>query len=242
VTEEHAGIWVPRRDQLGISDSVHFIERPFKTKPTHPEWRAFIAHLEAIVERYKFELVIFDTLGALWPVIDENSASETQAALMPLHALTSRGAAVLLVHHFRKSGGEEASASRGSGAICGFADVIVEFRRLNAKNRADRKRLLTTYGRLPQTELVIELSEDGTVYTSRGDKSDANQSDRLEAIEAILAHEPPGMSVDEVLEALEEPKPGKRTTAADLHRGVDLGRWRFAGEGKRNDPFRYWRG
>ncbi len=51
---------------------------------------------------------------------------ETTAALVPLHAITEAGAAVVIVHHPRKSDGAQGTAARGSGAISGFVDIIAD--------------------------------------------------------------------------------------------------------------------
>jgi hypothetical protein len=109
------------------------------------------------------DLVIFDTLANLWPVRDENSAAEVGAALSQFHRITS-GRAVLAVHHLRKSDGAEGTGSRGSGALAGFADIILELRRQKAAyDPGQRKRVLSGYGRYDAIppEWVIELGEEG---------------------------------------------------------------------------------
>jgi hypothetical protein len=56
-----------------------------------------------------------------------------------------RGRAVLLSHHIRTSDGWEGTAARGSGALAGFVDVLVEMRR--AKFARPTVRVLSGYGR-----------------------------------------------------------------------------------------------
>jgi hypothetical protein len=242
ISEEPDRLWPDRRDALGIQDNVHFMIRPLRVKPSPADWLAFLLHVKGHAERQRYDLVIFDTLGAYWPVIRENDAGEVQAALMPLRLLTELGGSVLLVHHFRKGDGQEATGSRGSGAICGFVDIIVEMRRFQGQNRQDRKRVLTAYGRYSGTpdELVIALSEDGLSYSTHGDRREAREKDLMQSIDCLLPAGDPGMTVDEVLEGWQtEPKPGKRTLAGLLKYGADDGRWRVSGTGKKGDPFRY---
>ncbi len=48
------------------------------------------------------------------------------AALLPLQRLTNRGVSVLVQHHPRKRDTAAGLAARGSGALSGFTDVLVE--------------------------------------------------------------------------------------------------------------------
>ena len=72
----------------------------------------------------------------------------------------------------------EGQASRGSGALPGFVDIIVELRRFNPSQRDDTRRVLTTYSRFEEShpEKVIDLTDDG--YIDCGSKHDAARADR----------------------------------------------------------------
>jgi hypothetical protein len=162
-------------------------------------------------------------------------------ALAPLHLITEAGAAVLLAHHPRKSDGKEGKASRGSGALPGFADIIIEMRRSSGK---DRQRVLTGYSRFDETppELVIELAEDGGSYQSLGSKPEADRKARWTSITEILPGDPQGKTVEELLELWpDEKKPSKRTLGQDLNQGAEATLWSMSGAGRRGDPFRFWR-
>lgn len=242
VSEESAGLWRRRRDDLGIGDHVHLLSRPFKVRPKLAQWEGFILAVAELVRANGYGVVVFDTLPSLWPVFDENNASEVIAALTPIHAITEAGAAVLLTHHPRKGDAGEGQASRGSGALPGFVDVILELRRYTPDDREDRRRTLTGYSRFDETpaEIVIELGDDG--YRVVGSKADARQADRLDAIGELLSSDGPGVTADELRESWPEGgtvKPGKRTLQLDLQAGARSGRWVQFGTGKRNDPHRY---
>ena len=144
VTEEDEKIWSTRRDELLIGDHVAVCVRPFTSKPTEAQWQALIDNLASDVERHRFDLVIFDTLSKMWPCEDENHAGQVEKALMPLWKLTRAGAAILLVHHVRKSGGEEFVGSRGSGGLPSFVEILMEFRRANPSGT---QRLISAVGR-----------------------------------------------------------------------------------------------
>jgi hypothetical protein len=159
VSEEGEQHWVRRRDQLQIGDHAGFYLQPFKAKPNGEDWTRFVVQLAEDVEKYHFDLVVFDTLAKLWPVREENDAGEVDDALMHLWKLTRAGAGVLLIHHLRKSGGAEYTGSRGSGALSAFPDIVMELTRFDATDAKSRKRALRAKGRYDETpdELVIEL-------------------------------------------------------------------------------------
>ncbi len=242
VTEENGGLWRRRRDDLGIGDHVHLLPRPFRVRPKLALWESFTLHVADLVAGSGYRLVVFDTVPSFWPVTKENDASEVIAALTPLHAVADAGTAVLLTHHPRKGDAGEGQASRGSGALPGFVDVIVELRRYAPGERSDRRRTLTAYSRFDETptEAVIELGDDG--YRCVGTQADAKQADRLDAIPDLLPHDPPGVTAEDLLKSWPDTgpaKPGKRTLQLDLKRGAELTRWLLAGTGTRGDPLRY---
>lgn len=242
VSEEGQGLWSGRRDDLGIGDHCEFICRPFKGRPGDRGWLSFVDHLARLVAERRFGLVVFDTLPSMWCVQDENDAAKVLSALTPLNAITEAGAAVLLVHHPRKGDGGEGMAARGSGALPGFADVILELRRFAPGERADRRRTLTAYSRFDDTpaDAVVELTDDG--YRSVGSRADARQTDRLAALADMLPTEGPGATVQELRAAWPDggiPKPGQRTVALDLKAGAVEGRWKASGTGRKGDPLRY---
>lgn len=242
VTEEPHGMWSRRRDDLGIGDHAHCMARPFMAKPNHPQWQDFIRHIVALVQEHKYGLIVFDTIGAVAPYQNENDASEMISTLLPLQAIADTGAAVLLVHHPRKGDGQEGQASRGSGALTGFVDCIIELRRYSRTDRADCRRTLTTYSRLDGSppETVVELTADG--FVNLGSRGDVNQADRGELILDILPSELPGMTVEQIKEAWDEQDatpPSKSTLRRTLESGFNKARWLRAGAGTRGDPFTY---
>ncbi len=242
ISEESEGQWAQRRERLDLRDHVFFVIRPFTVKPTFAEWLRFLAYVHAWSQEHLADLVVFDTLANLWPVRDENDASQVQAALMPLHRISNQGTGVLLVHHLRKGDGAEATAARGSGALAAFVDIILELRRFNAKDRQDRKRVLTGYSRFDETpnELVVELAEDGVDYTAHGSRLEASREDRAGVLAELLPDTLPGWTEKEILEAWpNEPPIARRTLLKDLAHGHQKGLWKRTGTGRKNDPYRY---
>jgi len=240
VTEESAAKWKRRAEKLGIPHGFHdIIARPFKKRATWEEWERLVSHLAHLVAERGYSLVVLDALPNLWPVVKENEAGEVLQALRPLVAVTEAGAAVLMVRHPRKSDGEEATAGRGSGAIDGFVDVIVEFRRYRPEEREDTRRVFSVYSREEPFELVADF--DGTTYIALGSKKDVRQEERFAALLSVLPSQPPGLTYGEVREAWPtEPRPGLATIKADLARLLKEGRVAREGEGVSGRPFRWW--
>jgi hypothetical protein len=242
ITEEPADLWIERRDGLGIGDHVEALIRPLRGRPSCKEWLAFIDNWAALTAERQYQLVVIDPLPNFWPVWDENDAAQVIAALTPLRCLTDAGAAVLLNMHPRKSDGAEGTAPRGSGALSAFPDILIEMRRMCPADHRDRRRVLTGLSRYRETpaELVIELSAEGDQYTALGDRAEAKGRLRSEQIDAVLPDADPGLTADEVLDALPDvKKPGKRSLEIVLSEGVNENRWLVSGEGKKGDPHRY---
>ena len=227
VSEESPAVWAERRDRLGLTGCVSLLSRPFFQRPTPEDWSAFMLHLANVLANDPADLVVFDTLVDLWPVKDENNATDVQGALQPLRRLAD-GRAVLLVHHLRKSDGGEGTGSRGSGALAGFVDVLVELRRAGrAADPGGAKRVLTAVGRASgvPAEWAVELDEEAGVYrgTDMGDPSALLR----EAIrKALFAAGPEGLTAKGVCESLppEWQRNEKRLREA-LSAGLGAGDW-----------------
>lgn len=241
ISEESAALWATRREEIGIGPYVHVVLRPFFLKPDHALWRELIQRICMWIEKEKYDLVIFDTIASVWPVVDENDAGQVMSAVMPLSAITRTGAAVVLVHHPKKGDSGEAQASRGSGALPGAVDIIVEMRRYAAEDVNDTRRVLRAYSRFDGTpaEVVLNYGEEG--YTVVGGKADVTSADRVAKIVKLLPHEAPGWTPEEVLENWSDgPKPGIRCLEKALLAGTGKN-WHRSGAGKKSDGYRYWR-
>jgi len=174
-------------------------------------------------------------------VVDENAAGEVSQAVACMRELCRAGAGVLAVHHPRKSGGENGTAVRGSGALPGAVDVIVELRQYASDDEADRRRVLTCRGRFEDhpPETVAELGTDG-VYRIIGDRTEARRADLAETILSILPGEGVGLTVEEVCEAWPGGKPpGLRNMRSTLNQGFSRDFWHRQGTGNKGDPYRY---
>src|SRR5437879_2901396 len=77
-------------------------------------------------EREKIDLLVIDGLANLSPMRSENETGEMLKTLQPLDALTARGMSVWISHHPSKGRARRGQAARGSGALSGFVDIILE--------------------------------------------------------------------------------------------------------------------
>ena len=242
VAEEGRALWARRRDELGIGDNVHFLVRPFKGRPSRKQWKSLVGFIAERVRTNEHKVVAFDTWQSISPCHDENDATAMMEALLPLHQITEAGAAILLIHHPRKGEAGEGQASRGSGALPGFVDIIVELRRYDAQQANNPRRVLRGLSRFDETpaEVVLELREDG--YHQVGSKAEVKHEDRIEVVEEILGDATVPMTVEEIYGAWPENgimRSGIRTLRGDLNIGTKEKRWHRTGGGKKNDPFRY---
>lgn len=251
VTEEHESVWAERRDHLVIGDHAHAVVRPFAGKPDTPRWLNFLTDLGRSLRADPADLVVFDTLSPLWPVRDENDAAKVQECLQPLHSV-AEDVAILIVHHLRKSDGQEATASRGSGALTSFVDIILELRRFNPSDPRDRKRVLTGTGRYLGTpdELVIELTAGGPTatgvltmgsYVAHGDRAAVSRRDIKQALQDVLPRTAPGLTADQIADSWPDGPPPRRQRLLDaLRQGAEEGLWVYDGEGRKGSPHLYW--
>lgn len=242
VTEEGKGLWANRREEIGIADNCEFVVRPFKGRPTEKAWRSFLRVIADAVKDGQFDIVVFDTWQTMTPCPDENDAAKMMAALTPLHEITEAGAAVLLIHHPRKSEGSQGQASRGSGALPGFVDIIVELRRHDPTRQDDTRRKLTGLSRFDETpkEVVLELRDDG--YHTLGDALEAQRLDCMSVVDSMLTEVEKPLTVEAVRDNWQDssgPKPGLRSLRDLLNKGAKAERWIRTGEGKKGSPYLY---
>jgi DNA-binding transcriptional ArsR family regulator len=234
VTEEPRGKWLERREALNLADHVHIISRPFPKRPNHAEWHAFTSHITRLVTEHGYDLVVFDSLPNLWCVHDENDASETVTALLPLQAIATAGCAVLLLRHPRKSDGGQATAGRGSGAIAGFVDIIIEMRRYDPDQLQDTRRVLSVYSRYEPYEVVIRWNGDGeyeTLGTPGAYSAEAQRELLLEALAELGT-----ATTGELAKAVELPH---STASKRLSELEAAGRVVRSGGGRKGDPHRW---
>jgi AAA domain len=193
---------------------------------------AKVEALKNFVVENEIGLVVIDSLSRFWRLENENDNAQVMKELSPLLDIAHEtNATVLLIHHERKSGGEDGRGIRGGSALFGAVDQAILLERLVGK--PSNKRILKTIGRYDSPpEIIIELREND--YETVGTPAELSEAGRLEKVKAVLttAYE----TVDVIMD-----KAGEKRWATDraLMTLVDRGKAERKGTGKRNDPCLY---
>jgi hypothetical protein len=243
VSEEDRSMWAHRNAKLGFGPNLGLFCRPFQALPTMADFLALMDRLMELRASRGVDLVVFDPIALLLPIRNENSAVSMHRAVAPLRRLTDAGVAVLLSHHPSKKGiGKERQSSRGSGALTGFADILLELR-LVSNDLHDRRRTLHCYSRNEGTPpvTVIELNREGTEYRVLPEESLTELPDYWPILQAILRDAPGKRTRKEILAEWGDDVPPPRP--------LTLWRWLDAlcerellvceGSGNYKDPYRY---
>jgi hypothetical protein len=245
VSEEAAADWDARCRQLALGPNVRFLCRPFPgARPGDAQWLALVAGLEALHRQEALDLVVLDALAALLPGAAETCAARLLDCLLPLQALAGRGPAVWLLHHPAKGRPADGQAARGSGALSGFADVVMEMSCYRRARSRDRRRRICAYSRYAQTprHLILELNADGSDYLVRTDASGSPLAQPWPEMRRILAEASDKLTQQTILErwSEEEGAPERTTLWRWLKRAARQGVVCCSGSGIRGDPFRFW--
>ena len=220
VSEESEGIWVRRRDDIGLSKNIAIVSKPTTQRLKNAQWAELMQLIEVYCKKEEIGLVIFDTLSTFWPVQDESSNSQIEEAMLPLNILLKDNISVMLIHHFRKSGGEHGTATRGGGALGSRADILCELSRLEGDSNSNQ-RIIRSIGRFDETpsELVVELTDSG--YISKGTKSDATKEGKLEQLMTLFSqHEGKELTIRDLIDAWDEESLGKAPNDRSMRRYV----------------------
>jgi hypothetical protein len=240
ISEEHPTLWKWRQRELGFAGDL--LARPFRGLPEKDEWEALVDTLALWALEGRYNVIILDPLASQAPIRQENDSGEMLEAITPLRRITDAGAALLLVHHVRKSAGAHGTAGRGSSALQGFVDIILELSAY-AEAREDTRRKLTAYSRMAVTppEVVLQLTGDNH-YEMLGLTADFTLEKRDQIVRDILTQAEVPLTREEILEGWPVGpvmRPCARTLLNDLQRGSSAGTLCTVGRGFRADPFRY---
>lgn len=202
-----------------------------------PSWAELVAGSVQECQRIGARLLVVDTF-AYWaslPKEAEKDAGAAQAAMQPLIDATRDGLAVLVPLHQRKGGGEDGEGIRGSGAIAGVADVLLELERCKRPN----ERALLALSRYPSTpgSLIIERDQATGAWAAiaEGERVDARSLGDRRAILGALEN-------DEALTRAElETATGAPALQwhAQLDALIEEGLVQRTGAGVKGDPYRF---
>jgi hypothetical protein len=239
VSEESPALWVERGRKTPFGADVRWLCRPFVAKPNREEWFGLVHHLEQLTSGVR-SLIVIDPLAMVLPGFNENNAGTIIDSLAPLYRLATAGHAVLLLHHPRKGRTLE---PRGSGAITGMVDILIELDAVQNEAEHPNRRWLRARGRVDGVvrERLIELNAEHTDYLEV-DPEAADLTDGWPVIEWVLSDATSKSTRKEILKSWPEmrEKPHPASLWKWLERAVSDGRLQRDGEGRPHKPFRYW--
>jgi len=238
VTEQTQGSFreaLSRAGLIGRGDELRLV---FRREVGAMRWRDLIAAVVADAKRDGYGLLVIDTLGKLAGIVEENAAGEASAAMLPLQDAAHDGLAVLVCRHERKGGGEVGESGRGSSAISGDVDVILQLRRPEG-NQPNTRRVIESLSRYDETpeKVVVELTDEG--YLMLGDSEDVALSDALRIVSGLIGGEngqKRKWTLDELADEGEIPRTNVRRAIRELKARGEV---QESGSGKRGDPYRY---
>lgn len=231
VSEETAGTLAHK---LPAIDSIRVLTRDAVwPKPT---WAELVEGSIDEAVRIGAALLVVDTLPywASLPPEAEKDAGAAQAAIQPLVNATREGLAVLVPLHQRKGGGEDGEGVRGSGAIAGTADIVLELERV--KN--PRERALLALSRYPSTPGSLLITRDpttgGWAAIAEGERADARSiADRQAILTALADAELTRAELEEATGAPERQWHGQLDTL------IAEGNVQRTGAGRKGSPYRF---
>jgi hypothetical protein len=203
-----------------------------------------LKELEAFITRRGIGLVVVDSLGKFWTgVRDWSDKSQITTVSIPLLEVARRTrCAFVLVHHNRKSGGEDGLEAAGSHEIAASMDIMISMSRCGRpglagqSDRQDPSRLLRVTGRfmdLVPPSMVIELTDLG--YQNLGSPGRVKRKSERAAVLAVLTTEPKTS-----VQVAEETGLSGQAARTVLKLLVSEHAILRSASGKRSDPYTYW--
>lgn len=216
VSEESEHHWVQRQKKLDFKNPIRIWCSPLSHKLSNKEWEDFVLDVKNLCNALKIKFVIFDTISKFWSVRQENEAADMDAAFLPLNILKMDGFAVLVIHHFRKSGGEYGQGARGSSVFGATPDCLVDFMRVDDGHPSLRK--IKAVGRFPNTPEDITIEYTGKFYQPSGSLKTIKELEQIsyliDLITEITQENGVGATAQDIYEAWNEDNgkvPAKRT-------------------------------
>jgi hypothetical protein len=243
VSEESPAQWYERSRKLAFGPHACWFCRPFRGRPSPAEWVGLLDRLAELRQSHGLDLVVIDPLASFLPGRGEGDAGTMLDALLPLTRLTALGVSVLVLHHPRKGDPAPGQAARGSGALSGFADILIEMRHYRRAGDGDRRRRLQAFSRFDATprQLVIELAAEGTDYLAHGDFLAEEFTRGWETLKGVLAEAEWKLTRQKIAQRWPSlPPPADATLWRWLNVATERGLVCRDGSGSRASAYRYW--
>jgi hypothetical protein len=247
LTEEARTSFMAALKRAGIADAsdfhILFWRETHQVHDRGSELSAWEQVMDKAVRHAKqvgAKLLVVDTFAQFAKLTGdkENSAGDVLMAMRPIQKARDEDLAVLVIRHERKGGGSVGESGRGSSALSGAVDIILQLKSPEGRH-ADTHRKIDALSRFDETppQTTIALTEDG--YQVLGETGAVAVPVAMKQILACL----PLDSADAFsMEQLRERTGLARTTLqAALSQLQEDGTIDRLGSGKKGDAHRYWR-
>jgi hypothetical protein len=243
VSEEAVELWAVRRRSIPIGPHVRLVSRPFAGRPTPEQWDELIRHVEGERERVGLDLLVVDTLMSFLPGRSDCNPGPVLDLLYPLRRLATSGVSVMLLHHPRKEPADEGGVARGSGALLGFVDIILELSRHGRMAADSCRRRIAGFSRHRETpdSLVYEWTPGTPDFRAVADVLTTRFKENWPVIESILAGRTSAATNKELLADWPpgNPAPSAGTLYEWLSAAAKLNLVVRKGAGTKNKPYRF---
>jgi AAA domain len=237
VTEQSRHTFVDTLRLCGLDARGSELRILFREDLSGTPWPSVVA----ACQQDGYDVAVFDTLGKLARIKQENEAGEWATAMSPLQDLAASGRAVLVDRHDRKGGGDVGDSGRGSSQASGDVDIILALRRPEGDQPSCRRVIesLSRYRETPE-KIVIELTPDGYVFLGTNEAVAA--ADAREFVSCALGAEFRTNQSGLTRAALDErggPKVAARNIRDALASLEAAGKVAKTGRGVKGDPYIY---
>jgi len=134
-------------------------------------------------------------------------------------------------------------AARGSGALSGYADILVEMLTVSRRNAKDRRRRLRAYSRYAETppSWILSWTADGADYLGPGPSAEPDIVQGWTVLQPLLENADRRLSRQDILDQWPDPDaaPAKHTLWKWLDQLVKDGRVLRDGRGSKREPYEY---
>jgi hypothetical protein len=238
LTEQHLISFRPAMERANLLGRRDFTVLSW-TDTLGVSWPSVVSAAVEECKKRKAGLLIVDTLGQFAGLVgdSENNAGDALKALRPLQQAAAQGIAVVIVRHERKSGGAVGDSARGSSAFAGAVDIIMSVRRPEG-NQARNVRLIQTLSRFDATDdLLVELTDEG--YRALGAPGEAaKELAEAQVLSAIPKSRKVAATIEDLATATGKKRAHLQRLLDALLKNAKISRF---GNGRRGDPYRYFR-
>ena len=218
-----------------------------------PAWPALVETAIAEAKRIDAKMLVIDSY-VFWSQLSEgqeNDSAVNQTMLAKLVAAANAGLAVVLIHHHRKSGGEDGDAVRGSGGIFAAVDALIEVERVKGDSpTAQRQRAIYATGRFANTPAATVVEWDPatrswTVIGEADSRRELHERTRRDGVRQAVLNAVPwsgaGLPIKEIVAAIQATTDyTEREVETELRLALDVDVQR-TGKGVAGSPHMYTR-